>query len=89
MLYTQCFVSTHLTRHSTTESSFKDTQRALEHSRHLESTRALGGHSEGTRVLVHLRHYGTWTLGRYLGTQRAQVGHLGTRTLKVLGHSGT
>ena len=43
----------HLIRHSDTDiRTFKDNQGALEHSRHSESTGALGyseGHSEGTR----------------------------------------
>ena len=38
----------HLIRHSGTGFISKDTQRVLEHLRHSESTRALGGRSEGT-----------------------------------------
>ena len=39
----------HLIKHSGTQSAFRDAQGTLEHSRHSESTRVLGGHS------------GTWT----------------------------
>ena len=38
----------HLIRHSGTGFISKDTQMVLEHLRHSESTRALGGRSEGT-----------------------------------------
>ena len=59
----------HLIRHSGKGRACKDTQRALENLRHLESTWALG-HSESTRALGHLRHLGTRTLKalRHLGT---------------------
>ena len=83
----------HLIRHSDTGSAFKDTQRALEHLRHSESTqralghlkgtRALGGFSGTRRALRHLRHLGTRTL-RAL----RHLEHLGTRELKVLGYLG-
>ena len=67
-----------LIRHSGTRRAFKDTQRALEHLRHSESTRrALRGHSDTWRALGQLE--GTWTLG----------GHLVTRALKTLEHSDT
>ena len=53
----------HLIRHSGTGRVFKDTERALEHLRHSESTRALKalGHSstQGTRALGHLDTRGT------------------------------
>ena len=61
----------HLTRPLCTQGSFKNTQSTLEYSRKLESTRTLGlfegtgtlgGHSEGTVALGHLRYFGTWTL---------------------------
>ena len=69
--------------------AFEDTQRALQHLRHAESTQALGhsdstqrahgGHSE-TRALRNLWHSGTC---RALGNLE------GTRTLKALRHLST
>ena len=59
----------HLIIHSGTKRGFKDTQKALEHSRHSESTRAFGhsestqralGHLDGTRVLG--GHSNIWAL---------------------------
>ena len=73
-------LKSHLIRHSGKGRAFKDTQRALENLRHLESTWALG-HSESTRALGHLRHSDTWAL-------RA-LRHLGTQALKAIGHLGT
>ena len=52
----------HLIRHSATGFTFKDTQRVVEHLKHLENIRVLG-HSEGTRALEHLRLLGTQTPG--------------------------
>ena len=79
----------HLIRHSGTGQAFKDTQRALEHWRHSESTQALG-HSESTQgALGHLES--TRGFGGHLGTWRA-LGHSdtwGTWALRHLGHSGT
>ena len=75
----------HLIRHSGTGRAFKDTQRALEHLRHLESTWALGhlentqrplGHSGTWRAIGHLRPSGTWTL--------KALWHLGTWALEAL-----
>ena len=72
----------HLIRHSVMQKAFKDTQMALKHSRHSESTRAPGqsegnrkaiGHFKDTRSL--LEHSSTWAL-RHLGTR--VLGHLGT-----------
>ena len=61
----------HLIRHSGTKHGFKDTQRAVEHLRHSESTRALG-HSESTqRALGHSE--GTQTFGDFKA-----LGHLDT-----------
>ena len=58
-----------LIRHSGTGRTFKDNQRALEHLRHLESTRTLG-YSEGTHRALggHSGTQGIWTL-RHLGTR--------------------
>ena len=70
-----------LFRDSVTGRAFKDTQRALQHLRHSESTWATG-HSESTqRALGHLRHLGTRTF--------RTLRHLGTWALKALRHSGT
>ena len=65
----------HLIRHSGKGHAFKDTQRALEHLRHSESTGAVA-HSEST-----------WVLGHLESTWREFGGHSGTRALKTLGHS--
>ena len=66
----------HLIRHSGKRTAFKDTQRALEHLRHLVSSQALG-HSESTQRA--LGHSDTWRALR----------HLGTSALKALRHSDT
>ena len=73
-----------LIRHSGTGREFKDTQRALKHLRHQESTLALG-HSESTqRALGHsrtwraLRHSGIWAL--------KALKQFGNWELKGLGH---
>ena len=71
----------HLIIHSGTKRGFKDTQKALEHSRHSESTRAFG-HSESTQRALR-EHSGTWmALGYSEGTQT--FGHF-----KALGHLDT
>ena len=71
----------HLIRQSGTGRAFKDTQRTLEHLRHLD-TRALRAVNHlGTWALGHLRHSGTWVL-------RA-LRNLGTSALKALEHSST
>ena len=70
----------YLIRHSGTGRAFNNTQRALEHLKNLESTRAFG-HSESTqRALVHSDIYGTWALG--------PLGHSGIWALKALRHFG-
>ena len=92
----------HLIRHPGTERAFKDTQRTIEHSEALRSTRrvlghlgtrrTLRGHSGTWRALGHLRHLGTWALGHlgYSGTWvLGHLEHLGTWALKELEHSGT
>ena len=77
----------HLIRHSGTGRAFKDTQRALEHLRHLESTRALG-HLENTQRL--LGHSGTWRALGHLGTWALRaLKHLGNWALKALRHLDT
>ena len=73
----------HVIKYSGTGRVSKDTQRALKHLRHSECTRralrghsdtqVLGGHSDSTRALRHLR----------------PLGHSGTWGLKVLRHLGT
>ena len=65
----------HLIRHSRTEGALKDTQRALEHLRHSESTGTVR-YSEGTRR----------ALG-HLGTQRALGGHSEGTRRALGGHS--
>ena len=65
-----------LIRHLGTTCAFKDTERALKHLRHSESTRALG-HSESTQ-----RALGHWDA-------QARGGHLETRAFKALGHWDT
>ena len=70
----------HLIRHPGTERAFKDTQRTIEHSEALRSTRRVLGHL-GTWALGHLGYSGTWVLGH--------LEHLGTWALKELEHSGT
>ena len=77
----------HLIKHSGRRRAFKDTQRALEHLRHSESTWALG-HSS-TRIFGHLE--GTQALGVHSEGTRAlrYLRHLGTRTLRALRHSDT
>ena len=80
----------HLFRHSGTGSAFKDTQRAFEHLRHSESTRALGEHSEGTQAPSHLEGPRMLSHLRHLGTQLPRVlKHLGTCALKALRHLAT
>ena len=66
----------HLIRHSGTQSAFKDTQRAFKHSKHWESTRAHGGHSDtwALKALGHFSSYSTqaiWALGhsKHSGTR--------------------
>ena len=68
-------LKSYLIKHSGTGRAFKDTQRALQRLRHLESTEALG-HSESTQ-----RVHG----GHTEGTRRA-LGHWGTPKLMALGH---
>ena len=80
-------LKSHLIRHSGMRRAFKDTQRALEHLRNSDSTRALREHSEGTRALGHSE--GTWALGhlRHFDTRTLRaLEHLGSRALKALGH---
>ena len=92
----------HLIKHSDMGRTFKDSQRAFEHLRHSESTRALGhsegtqralgGHSEGTRALKALGHSGTQALKtlRHSGTWALKaLRHLSTRVLEHLGHLST
>ena len=71
-------------------SNIYGTRRALGH---LDTRRALRGHSEGTRALGHLRHSGTRTLmalGHLEGTRALRaLRHLSTWALKALRHSGT
>ena len=55
----------HLIRNSGTGRGFKDTQRALEHLRHSESTRVLREHS-GTWALGPSKRSGTPTLKSYI-----------------------
>ena len=51
----------HLTRYLGTGRALKDTQRAVEYIRYLESTHRKLGHSESTRPIWQLRHLGTQT----------------------------
>ena len=89
-----------LIRHSCTRSAFKDTQRALEHLKHWESTCKLG-QSSTCRALGLLE--GTRALGGYLGNKALKalgqsetqgtralkaLRHLDTQSSQVLGHSG-
>ena len=74
----------HLIKHSGTQSAFRDAQGTLEHSRHSESTRVLGGHS-GTWTFKVLDLFSSCKALRHLDTQRARRGRPG----KALGHSDT
>ena len=78
----------HLIRHSGMGCAFKDTQKALEHLRYSESTRAFG-HLESTQRA--LEHSGTRrALGDSEGNRALRhLRHLGTRTFRALRHSDT
>ena len=81
----------HLIRHSDTDiRTFKDNQRALEHSRHSESTGALG-YSEGTQRALeeHSRTRALKTLGHSDTSGTQALTHLNTWVLGHLGHLDT
>ena len=59
----------HLIRHSGTGCTFKDTQSALRHLRHSESTQALW-YWEGTQTVLG-RHLGNWAPGEHSESTRA------------------
>ena len=79
----------HLIKHSGTQSAFRDAQGTLEHSRHSESTRVLGGHS-GTWTFKVLDLFSSCKALRHLDTQRARRGRPGTfGALRHSKHSDT